>query len=123
MTWSAHVDFFQREIDRLSQQPFALDFQSFLEAMGLDGVSETDAAIRVFARTLDWPPVSDRVRFEICLRLSCARWYCADMVGHGAEDDEEDGTEFLESLLIEYWRDVGRTDWLYATFIQLNDAA
>jgi len=123
MSWNAHIDFFEREIERLSREPFALGFQSFLEALGLDGVSETDAAIHVFARTLEWPQFSDRIRFEICLRLSCARWYCADMVASEGEAGDEHGTEFLESLLIEYWRDTGRSEWLYRTFVQSMDSS
>jgi hypothetical protein len=123
MSWGAKVDFFQQEIDTLSQKPLALDFQSVLEGLGLDGVTETDDAIRTYARTLEWPPVADRVRFELCLRLSCARWYCADMVRFDADtDDDRSGSEFLESLLITYWRDVGRTDWLFAALIQLHDS-
>ena len=114
MLYGQHVAFFDKEIDRLGSAPFDLSFRSFLAALAHDGMEEADAACRVFAATLDWPPVSDRVRLELCMRLACARWWCTEVAEHDSE--EELGSAFLESVLIEYWRDVGRLDWLYENY-------
>jgi hypothetical protein len=32
--------------------------------------------------------------------------------------DDEEGTDFLTSLLIEYWRDVGRADWIHSYLVE-----
>jgi hypothetical protein len=115
MRYGDHIPFFEREIERLGTKPFDLAFGSFLEVLGLRGGSrEADAACRVFAETLEWPPLSERVRLELCMRLACAKWWCAECKDG---EPEETGKEFLESVLISYWRDVGRTDWLHENFV------
>lgn len=118
MTYGDHLEFLEREIEQLGRAPFDLAFQSFLEEMGRDHSQEVEAAVRVYASTLHWPPLSERVRFAVCLRLSCAKWWCEDL-----RDVEVEGTgsELIESLLIDYWRDVGRADWIYETFVQDPD--
>jgi hypothetical protein len=109
-----HIPFFEREIASLGQQAFDLSFQSFLEVLATSGTAAADAAVRSFAATLSWPPVSDPVRLELCMRLSCAKWWCKECEGLDAADEE--GKEFLESVLIDYWRNEGRLDWLQENY-------
>jgi hypothetical protein len=114
MRYKDHLPFFDGEIATLGQRPFNLPFRTLFEVLRSNGSQEADEACRVFASTLTWPQVSDAVRFELCMRLSCARWWCTELT----DDDTygEPGREFLESLLIEYWRDVGRQDWLHENY-------
>lgn len=114
VSYGAHIPFFEREIAELGNKPLGLSFQSFLEVLAHPGTDEADAAVRVFASTLRWPPVSDPVRLELCMRLSCAKWWCKECEDHNPEGEE--GKEFLESVLIEYWKDVGRLDWLHENY-------
>jgi hypothetical protein len=116
MTYGDHIDFFDREIAALGQRPMALTLPQIIHALDTDGAAETDAACRAFAAALEWPPMADDVRLQVCLRLHCARWWCVDMAEEDA--DGETGKGFLESLLIEYWRDVGRVDWIHAHFVK-----
>jgi len=53
-----------------------------------------------------------RIRFEVCLRLECARWYCTEFSDANEEDEEWSGSEFLQDLLVEYWHEAGHWDWL-----------
>jgi hypothetical protein len=48
------------------------------------------------------------------MRLSCAKWWCKECEGLDAADEE--GKEFLESVLIDYWRNEGRLDWLQENY-------
>lgn len=114
MLYGEHRRFFDREIERLGQPPFDLSIRSFLEVLGRAGSEEADAACRVFAATLEWPRVPEHVRMELCLRLACARWWCTEV--EGLETEDEVGKAFLESILIGYWRDVGRVDWLWENY-------
>ena len=113
MTYAEHIAFFDRELEALGRKPFDLAFRSFVEALAHSGLEDADEACRFFASKLFWPPVSDRVRLELCMRLACAQWWCK---ANADAEPEEEGKEFLESVLIEYWRDVGRRDWLLENF-------
>lgn len=113
-TFADWIPFLNREMAALSQRAFLLPIDDVEEVLGVNGAPEADAAIRVYLDTTEWPPVSDRVRFELLLRLAVARRYCRNSA---AARPEEELPEFLESVLIEYWRDVGRTDWLYHEFV------
>ena len=114
MKYGSHIPFLERELHALSARPFDLSLQSFLEVFGGKEQEEGDAAVRVFARTLLWPPLSDRARLDLCCRLSCALAWCREC----AEQDSiaRDGTEWLESVCIDYWQDVGRQEWIAETF-------
>ena len=111
-----HIPFFWHELQCVSETPITLSFAEALEAILHDGLPETDAACRDFSQTLEWPTLSERVRFEVCLRLECAHWYCTELSELAAEDEEWSGSNFLEELLIAYWREGGRRDWLAACF-------
>ena len=43
-------------------------------------------------------------------RLRCARWYCHEETGGGPEELTAEGV--LIELLVGYWHDVGRFDWI-----------
>jgi hypothetical protein len=124
-TYLEHRGFFERELASLGAKPLHLDIRTFLSALGpvdYPHMDEANDACRTFARTLVWPPLTDPLRLEVCLRLDCARWYCDQAVRRGQQEEdeglsEEDGREFLESLLIEYWLDVGRSDWLWENYV------
>lgn len=107
---------FQRELDRLATPRMNLSLAEVMRALGQDGSPEADAACRAYAATLEWPPVADSVRLELCLRLQCALWWLGKV--RDGDPAGETGSELLESVLIEYWRDVGRVDWLYARFVK-----
>lgn len=112
-TFWDYVPFFEREIRNLAGPFLGLNFLSVFRILRSEGTHEADEACRVFAITLEWPRVADPVRLELCMRLCCARWWCTVV-----SDDplDEPKREFLESLLIEYWRDVGRRDWIHENF-------
>jgi hypothetical protein len=112
MTYGDHIPFLDRELAILGAPPFDLSFQSFVEVLAHRGTPEVDAACRVFAATFHWPPLSDRQRLEACARLACAKWSC-EVTREDPIDEKEPGGALLESLLIEYYTDVGRVGWLY----------
>jgi len=107
-----HIQFFAREIQMLGSGPMNLSYMEALEALANDGLPETEAACRVFSETLKWPAMTNRIRFEVCLRLECARWYCTEFSDADEEDEEWSGSEFLQDLLVEYWHEAGHWDWL-----------
>ena len=115
MLYRDHIPFLDRELERLEKGPFDLSARSFLEVLGRAGTPEADAACRVFAATLEWPPVPDRVRLELCFRLACARAWCAE-IADDSDSETEDGRAFLEEVLITYWRDDGRVHWLHENY-------
>jgi hypothetical protein len=115
--YEEHIPFFDREIERVGKPPFHLSAGSFLAVLAQEhGSREADAACRVFAATLEWPEMTEPVRLEVNLRLACARWWCT-VVPDGEVSEEEPGPLFLERLLIEYWQDVGRKDWIYESIL------
>jgi hypothetical protein len=111
-TWGEHVDFFDREIQALGFRSMRVNIYDVLRVLG--GSSpvrhQADKACEHYGQTLEWPWMTDEVRLEACCRMACARWYCASLPD--AECDDEDGAEFLSSLLVGYWNDVGRQAWL-----------
>jgi len=109
------ITVFETEIDRLGGRIDA-SMRDLLDCLGRQGSKEADAACLFFAAKREWPPLPPKVKLEICLRLACAAWYCRVEFGQDREDETE--REFLESLLIEYWLDVGRADWLYEAFVR-----
>jgi hypothetical protein len=115
VTYNDHIRFFEQELQRVGKPPFDLSAQSFLQVLEQEPTREADDACRVFAATLEWPPLREAVRLEVCLRLACARDWCEAVTG-APGDDEEDGRQFLEELLTEYWRDYQR-EWLGKRFV------
>src|SRR5438132_8269972 len=115
-TYSEFVAFFHQEIDRLGEQPFALSYREIVGLMAGPVATEAgDEACRVFAAELRWPPVADHVRLELCIRLDAAREWC-ETCAEGEIDPEETGTTFLKELLIDYYRDAGKSEWIVDRF-------
>lgn len=104
------LPFLRSELARLEQPELRLAAESILEVMAAEGCPEADAAVRQYAATLLWPPVPDRVRFELCLRLRVAIWWIESL--NDTSTDQESLPTFLTDTMIDYWRDVGRTDYL-----------
>lgn len=102
----------------LGKGPLDLTCSQILEEMSHRASNPAvEDAIRVFAATRHWPVLTERERFAVCLRLEFGKEYCA---GFGASmgEEEEHPIDFVESLLIEYWLDVGRGNWMYERFVQ-----
>jgi len=114
-TYGEHLAFVRGEIDRLGGPPLGLSFRSFLEAMARS-TEEGDDACRVFAVTLHWPPLSEPLRMEVCCRLACAEEWLEYCDWQDVPEDET-GSALLESLLIDYWRDVGQWNWFEKTVL------
>jgi hypothetical protein len=122
MTYGDHIRFLDLEIANVGAG-LHLDFGSFVRVLAdRVGSAQADEACLSFAASLEWPPMSDEVRFEVCLRLSCARAWCAAL-GEVDVEAEESGRELLENLTTVYWRDGGRVDWLWPTFVKEESKA
>jgi hypothetical protein len=121
MTYSDRLEFFDREIVALGRQTMELTLPQIIAAFDTSGSKEADAVCKYFADKITWPEgMSPSVRLEVCLRLHCARWWCLKM-DEKESDSEAEGQnlkEFLEDLLIEYWHDVGRVDWIHDHFVK-----
>ena len=111
-TYGEWADFFKVEQEGLNGGFFTLK-QLFagLRAETLAG----DEAVRVFALLREWPHMGEPLRSEISARLACAEWYCRYMQSLDAAGEScgESFQEFVESLMIGYYRDAGRCDWLF----------
>jgi len=119
-TYGDHLRFVRHEVDRLGDRPLGLSFRSFLEGLARQS-DEGDDACRVFAVTLEWPPLSEHLRLEVLCRLSAAEEWLEHCSEHEVPEDES-GLEFLESLLIEYWRDVAPWNWCEAKILPMFSA-
>jgi hypothetical protein len=106
-TYAEMAVYFEREIAQLGGAPFALSFRAIQQAL-LQRTLEGDAACLAFFSTRQWPTLSEPVRMEICCRLACAAEWCRAC---GEDIQEDDAPDFLHSLLIEYWQDVGQWNW------------
>jgi hypothetical protein len=114
------LPFLKRELEQLESKKLQLSVESLLEVLSHEGSDLADAAVREYTRTLIWPRVSDEVQFELCLRLRVAIWWIESLNDTSTED--ESLKEFLIGTMIEYWRDVGRTDWIWNHFVNQDVA-
>jgi hypothetical protein len=115
-TYQEMIPAFQRELERLAQPVVTVSPQALLALLGHEGSREADAAVRAFAAGQSWPPVSDLCRVELCLRLSCLLWWLTEQRAENPEGDSL--LQTAEQVLIEYWRDVGRVDWIHARYVK-----
>ena len=105
MRYADQLPFFRRELSRCGRPFPTLSFGSFQQVMVRAPTPAADEACRVFAVTLEWPPMPEDVRLEVCLRLVAAiEWIEAESTE--APFPDEHGSDALAGLLIEYWRDV-----------------
>lgn len=110
-SWAEFLPFLYKELDQLAREELTLSAEEVLQVLKNRGSDEGDAAVREYASTLVWPPLEDRLRFEICLRLRVAIWWTETVA-----DADPEGTELqalLEDTMIGYWRDEGKEDWIY----------
>lgn len=94
----------------LHGKSMAVDFRDLLKCLRGEDTAAADAACRRVSRGQALPPLSPRVKAEVLCRLACGEWYCTD--NFHLETAGETQQEFLDSLLIDYWRDGGRSSWL-----------
>ena len=109
------LPFLKQELEKIEQPELRLSVQSVVEVLESEGSDLADAAVREYSATLLWPRVSDRVRFELCLRLRVSIFWI-----EGLQDTSTDGEtlqDFLESTMIDYWRDEGRWRWVWNHFV------
>ena len=71
---------------------------------------EAAQACEQFAQSREWPAMRDIVRWDVICRIRCAIAYCEDKPG--AVSSDETFQEFLVSLLVDYWEDVGWINWV-----------
>jgi hypothetical protein len=105
------LPFLKSELERLERAEFYLSAESILEVMAAEGSPVADAAVREYAATLLWPQLEDRVRFELCLRLRVSIWWIESL--SDTTTDQESLPVFLTDTMIDYWRDEGRTRWVW----------
>jgi hypothetical protein len=117
MEWSPRcfddlVPLLDRLLAELESVPLRLTPREILEALSGDASSdEIDAACRLLAKTGTVPDgLPDSIKWQLACRVRCCRWYCHDQTGMSAMG--ESAGHLLLSLLIEYWDDVGRFDWI-----------
>jgi hypothetical protein len=113
------LPFLRSELVKLEQPELHLSAEIILEVMAAEGSPEADAAVLQYADTLLWPPLADRVRFELCLRLRCAIWQIESL--NDSTCDQDTLQAVLTGNMIDYWRDVGRTDYLSNELIYRDD--
>jgi len=109
------LPFLKQELTRIEKPELRLSVESVIEVLANQGSDLADAAVREYASTLLWPSVSDRVRFELCLRLRVAIWWIESLSDSSTED--ETLQEFLVGTMIDYWRDEGRWQWVWNHFV------
>lgn len=120
MKYYDHIPFFKRELDRLGSPGFpGLSFQSIVQVLARAPTPEADAACRQFVATLSWPPLTDELRLELCVRLACALEWVQGMKEVDVPADET-GHDFLRDLLIPYFPDA-QPKWLYKKIVEPND--
>ena len=102
--------FFLGEVEKIGGGPWRMSFLEIRETL-VRKSNTLDPKIRVFAATRSWPPRTEPERLEACARLACAIEWCETLMT--LTDASEPLTpKALESVLIEYWLDVGRETWL-----------
>ena len=104
MQYREQIPFFRRELAQLGRPFPNLSFESFRQVMARAPTPEADEACRAFAATLEWPPLSEDTRLEVCFRLLVwIEW----LEAYAGEEPfpGEDGKIELASALISYWRD------------------
>ena len=109
------LPFLKRELEQLEGEKLHLSVESIFDVLSNNGADLADSAVREYASALIWPPVPDTVRFELCLRLRVAIWWIETLSDTSTED--ESLQTFLTDNMIDYWRDVGRTDWIWNHFV------
>ena len=102
-----HVRFFARELRSLGGAAFELSFPEIFAALTGETDPETDEVCREFATSLIWPKaISERLRFELCLRLESARNHFARLAEsadeHEMEPETQTGAELLADVLIAF---------------------
>jgi hypothetical protein len=120
------IRLFERQIEALGTAPFAqLSFREMFEVLVTHAAPAADKACRVFARTLQWPRLSDRLRFGICFRLECAREYCESASKTEDQDEplRERQDKLIQELLVAYWYEAGREEWFMEQVCPVNNAA
>lgn len=112
------LQLFEKELERIGQKPFALSYPDILAVLGDPRMTEfVDEACRVFCLTLEWPPLTDAQRLEVCVRLDAAREWCASCRQSAYPGEGYDVT-LLKELLIKYYKEEGRDYWKADRFLQ-----
>ena len=109
-------------LDDLDAGMLRLKVTEILEVLSGDAPDgEAVEACRQLARTGRVPyGLPDRIKLQVSLRVRCARWYCGDMSDR-PYDDGRTAAECLESLMTEYWADIGRFDWIQEDLLGGDD--
>lgn len=106
----------EAELEELGSRPFLLPFRAMCQGLMRDSPA-VDEAVRVFAITHLWPPLTELDRLEVCCRLACLLEWLS-IPDSEDENEERDDRVFVEDLLIEYWRDAGQRNWVYDELIR-----
>jgi hypothetical protein len=112
--------FFEDQIERLGV-PFVVSFATAKRVLSRCTNSDVDEVCRAFAQTGMWPAMSDEARFEVCLRLDCARAWCVLCGSAKVDPRDECEPDFLKELLLDYWNDGGRAEWIRESFVCKTD--
>ena len=100
------------ELQKLSEVDLRLRAEDVLQVLQEQSpwCLETAQACRHYAESREWPAMPDIVRWDVICRMRCALAYCEDKPG--APSYDETFQEFLVSLLVDYWEDVGWRNWV-----------
>lgn len=91
------------------------DFQDLLGVFSGESVAEADEACRRIASGQELPPLSPMAKLEVMLRLACAIQQCTRCPDYEMDDDQT-AEIALDSLLIDFWRDVGLRSYMGELF-------
>jgi|SRR6267142_4490165 len=112
-TFGDFLPLLKRDLAQLEKKQFHLSTEHILDVLSDVGEKIADDAVRHYSATLLWPPVTDKIQFELCLRMRVAIWWIEDFLD---EEREELYSTFVIDTMIDYWKDVGRRDWIWHHF-------
>jgi hypothetical protein len=114
------ISFYDAQIREVGKRKFTAEKMLDALATPINCGKQADDACSYFARNKEWEELDDDTACEVCLRLACARWYCDTPHFAGVDDETNDIYDQIEDMLIAYWNDTGKEDWIIEGILGLK---